>query len=87
MYNIPLVRAILKDPVFLRGKYDTNYLPAFLERIDVDALIAEIDAASGDTTTAFGEESIRIDGSDELKVLSPTTGFSIRRRPPGNQSM
>lgn len=73
--NIPLVRAILKDPVFLRGKYDTNYLPAFLERIDVDALIAEIDAASGDTTTAFGEESIRIDGSDELKVLSPTTGI------------
>ena len=28
-----------------------------------------------DTTTAFGEESIRIDGSDELKVLSPTTGI------------
>ena len=73
--NIPLVRAVLKDPLFLKGKYDTNYLPAFLERVDADALIAEIDAASGDTTTAFGVESIRIDGSDELKVLSPTTGI------------
>ena len=73
--NIPLVRAILKDTQFLRGEYDTNYLPALLERVDADALIAEIDAASGDTGIAIGAESIRIDGSDELKVLSPTTGI------------
>jgi len=73
--NIPLVRAILKDPQFLKGDYDTNYLPALLERIDADGLIAEIDAASGVAGTAIGTESIRIDGSDELKVLSPTTGI------------
>ena len=73
--NIPLVRAILKDPQFLKGEYDTNYLPALLERVDADALIAEIDAASGVVGTAIGTESIQIDGSDELKVLSPTTGI------------
>ena len=73
--NIPLVRAILKDPKFLKGEYDTNYLPALLERVDADALIDEIDTASGHTGIAFGAESIRIDGSDELKVLSPTTGI------------
>ena len=73
--NIPLVRAILKDPQFLKGEYDTNYLPALLDRVDADALIAEIDAASGDAGIAIGAESIRIDGSDELKVLSPTTGI------------
>ena len=73
--NIPLVRAILKDPKFLKGEYDTNYLPALLERVDADALSAEIDTASGHTGIAIGAESIRIDGSDELKVLSPTTGI------------
>lgn len=73
--NIPLVRAILKDPQFLKGEYDTNYLPALLDRVDADALITEIEAASGDTGIAIGAESIRIDGSDELKVLSPTTGI------------
>ncbi len=73
--NIPLVRAILKDPKFLKGEYDTNYLPALLERVDADALIAEIDTASGHTGIAIGAESIRIDGSAELKVLSPTTGI------------
>ena len=73
--NIPLVRAVLKDPQFLKGEYDASYLPALLERLDADALIAEIDAASGDIGTAFGAESIRIDGSDQLKVLSPTTGI------------
>ena len=73
--NIPLVRAILKDPQFLKGEYDTNYLPALLDRVDADALITEIEAASGDTGISIGAESIRIDGSDELKVLSPTTGI------------
>ena len=73
--NIPLVRAILKDPKFLKGEYDTNYLPALLERVDADALIDEIDTASGHTGIAIGAESIRIDGSAELKVLSPTTGI------------
>jgi len=73
--NIPLVRAILKDPKFLKGEYDTNYLPDLLERVDADALIDEIDTASGHTGIAIGAESIRIDGSDELKVLSPTTGI------------
>ena len=73
--NIPLVRAILKDPKFLKGEYDTNYLPDLLERVDADALIDEIDTASGHTGIAIGAESIRIDGSAELKVLSPTTGI------------
>ena len=32
--NIPIIKMILKDDVFLKGEYDTGYLPEFLSRID-----------------------------------------------------
>ena len=69
--NIPVLTRVLEDEVFVKGEFDTSYLPAFLRRTDTDAMLAEMEAtgASSDAT------SIEIDGSKELKVLSPQTGI------------
>ena len=72
--NISLIKRILKDEIFLKGVYDTGYLPEFLSRIDALELIKEIEEASGTSAADFDLEILRIEGSDELKVLSPSTG-------------
>ena len=72
--NLALVKRVLRDEVFLRGDYDTGYLPEFLSRLPQDELIAEI-AASGATDGDIGLETIAIEDSDELKVLAPATGI------------
>ena len=73
--NVPLVKRILRDPVFRAGDYDTGYLPRFLERTDAAGMIEEIEAAAGDDARGIGRDAIAIDGSDELRVLSPSTGI------------
>ncbi|MDB9942126.1 biotin/lipoyl-binding protein, partial [Pseudomonadales bacterium] len=80
--NICLIKRILADKVFLDGVYDTGYLPAFLERTDMAALIEEIAEASGTEGVGIDLEMLRIDGSDELKVLSPSTGVFYRTPSP-----
>jgi len=80
--NIALIKRILKDDVFLDGKYDTGYLPAFLQRIDSEALIREIEEASGSVGSSINIEMLGIDDSDELKVLSPSTGVFYRTPSP-----
>ena len=73
--NIPLLKQILTDSVFVDGQYDTDYLPGLLRRIDSDQLIAEINAGAGDATGGIDKDAILIDDSDELKVLSPATAI------------
>lgn len=73
--NIPLLRRILADDVFRKGVYDTNYLPELLNRIDVGALIDEIEASSGATGGGIDADSIKIEDSNELKVLAPATAI------------
>jgi biotin carboxyl carrier protein len=73
--NIPLLRRILADEVFRKGVYDTDYLPNFLKRIDSDRLIRDIESAAGEMSGAIDVDAIRIDGSDELKVLAPTAAI------------
>lgn len=73
--NIPLLRRVLADEVFRGGVYDTGYLPDFLARIDSVALIGDIRDAAGESGAGIDRDAIRIDGSDELKVLSPGTGI------------
>ncbi|MBL6689316.1 MAG: carbamoyl-phosphate synthase large subunit, partial [Pseudomonadales bacterium] len=80
--NIPLIKKILRDEVFLGGEYDTGYLPAFLNRIDAAALIKEIEEASGASGEGLSMEMLKIDASDELKVLSPSTGVFYRTPSP-----
>lgn len=69
--NIPVLVRVLEDETFRKGEFDTGYLPDFLKRTDGDAMLAEMEA-----TGASGESaSIEIEGSKELKVLSPQTGI------------
>ncbi len=72
--NIPLLKRVLKDETFRKGIYNTQYLPGFLDRIDVEEMIAEGDAATGSVQVALDRSAIEIEGSTELKVLSPSTG-------------
>jgi acetyl/propionyl-CoA carboxylase alpha subunit len=73
--NIPLLRKILADQVFLAGVYDTNYLPELLQRTDIDALIEAIELGSGAADSGIDIDSLRIEASDELKVLAPATAI------------
>ena len=68
--------------MFLEGKYDTGYLPAFLSRIDSRKLINEIEEASGNFEKGLSFDMLKIDDSDELKVLSPSTGVFYRAPSP-----
>jgi acetyl/propionyl-CoA carboxylase alpha subunit len=80
--NISLIKRILRDDVFLGGEYDTGYLPAYLDRIDAEDLIKEIEEASGSVGSGLSIEMLKIDDSDELKVLSPSTGVFYRTPSP-----
>jgi len=80
--NISLIKRILRDDVFLSGTYDTGYLPAYLGRIDAEELIKEIEEASGSVGSGLNIEMLKIDNSDELKVLSPSTGVFYRTPSP-----
>ncbi len=73
--NIPLLLRVLADDTFRQGKYDTNFLPEFLDRVDAASLIEEMEAGTGTTASAIDLDSIAIDESDELKVLSPATAL------------
>ncbi|MBV1906572.1 MAG: ATP-grasp domain-containing protein [Pseudomonadales bacterium] len=73
--NIPLLQRVLKDDVFRKGIYDTDYLPGLLQRTDAEGLIEEIKQASGVESSGIDLESIKIEDSDELKVLCPSTGI------------
>jgi len=73
--NIPLLTRVLDDEVFHKGVYDTGYLLELLTRIDVDALISEIEASADTAGDGIDRDSIRIEDSNELKVLAPATAI------------
>jgi len=73
--NIPLLRVILADETFRKGIYDTNYLADMLQRVDVETLINEIESNSGVKGESIDSNTVRIDGTDELKVLAPATAI------------
>jgi len=80
--NISLIKRILQDQEFIDGIYDTSYLPKFLKRIDVNELIRDIEEASGSDGKGIDMEMLKIEGSDEIKVLSPSTGVFYRTPSP-----
>ncbi|WP_300427154.1 biotin carboxylase N-terminal domain-containing protein [uncultured Thalassolituus sp.] len=84
--NIPLLKRVLDDNVFVDGVYDTTYLPKFLDRISIEELISDIETAADMNADAVDAAQLKIEGSDELKVLSPSTsifyGSSSPSEPP-----
>lgn len=72
--NISLLKRILNDQTFVKGNYDTNYLPTFLDSLDKEKIVEEmsytgVDAVNSDLS------SLLIAGTDEIKVVSPMTGI------------
>ena len=72
--NISLLKRILNDSTFVKGNYDTGYLPAFLETLDKDQVVEEM-AYTGVEKADSDLSSLKITGSDEIKVISPMTGI------------
>jgi biotin carboxyl carrier protein len=81
--NIPMLKRILDDPAFREGIYDTNYLQEFTARLDTTEFTREMDAASGVAGRSLDLESLRITGTDELKVPAPSAGVFYRTPSPG----
>jgi len=73
--NIILIQRILMDEEFIRGDYDTEFLPKFISRIDAGELIKDIEEASGTVDKGMDFASLQIEGSSELKVVSPSAGL------------
>jgi len=72
--NISLLKRILNDPTFVKGDYDTGYLPAFLDTLDKDQVVKEM-AYTGVEKLESDVTSLIIAGTDEIKVVSPMTGI------------
>ena len=71
--NLTILKRILDDSIFQLGDYDTTYLPQFLARTDGDDLIAEMESSSELNNNQVDAKTLEIEGSDEIKVLSPST--------------
>ncbi|HAU68534.1 MAG TPA: carbamoyl-phosphate synthase large subunit [Gammaproteobacteria bacterium] len=72
--NMSLLKRILNDKTFIEGDYDTGYLPRFLATLDKKQVLEEmsytgVDKVDSDVST------LKIAGTDELKVVSPMTGI------------
>jgi len=72
--NISLLKRILNDTTFVEGEYDTGYLPAFLNTLDKQQIVDEM-AYTGIDKADDDLSSLKISGTDELKVISPMTGI------------
>jgi len=82
--NVELLKSILSDDVFKKGRYDTNFMEEFMARTDVDALAARINAAAGARADALDADALAIEGSDEVKVLAASTGIVYMTPSPGD---
>jgi acetyl/propionyl-CoA carboxylase alpha subunit len=72
--NLALMEAILRDPVFQSGDYDTRFLAGFYQRTALDAVLERMEGRNRSRGRVIDLDAIKIEDSDELKVLSPRTG-------------
>lgn len=73
--NIPMIRKILEDQVFLSGDYDQTFFPDFLARIDVDTVIRDIAVAAGLDKSETALDDLLIPDTGEIRVPSPLSGI------------
>ena len=76
--NLALNRVILQDPAFKKGRFSTKYLVELFERIDGKKLLREAQKDAGTAKSAVDQKAIMLEGSNELKVLSPQMGGFYR---------
>ena len=72
--NLALMEAILDDPVFKEGDYDTRFLDGFVKRTDVKKLLKNSEKRNRSSSARINLKAIQIENSEELRVLSPRTG-------------
>ncbi len=72
--NLALLKRVLADATFRGGDYDTSYLERLLTTLDPEELIEEMQQEAGVDGAPVDAADLRIEGIDELKVLSPSTG-------------
>lgn len=72
--NISLLKRILNDKTFVKGDYDTSYLPQFLDTLDKEQVVEEM-SYTGVADASSDLNSLKIAGTDEIKVISPMTGI------------
>lgn len=72
--NIPLLNLILLDKDFNEGNYDTSYLPKFLKRTNIKKLTRDTEDFAGESKQVLDMDSLKIEGSDEIKVIAPSAG-------------
>lgn len=72
--NLALMEAIIDDPVFKKGDYDTNFLFGFYERANPKKILEQTEKRNSAAGKGIDQEAIRIENSDELRVLAPRTG-------------
>jgi acetyl/propionyl-CoA carboxylase alpha subunit len=72
--NLALMEAILDDTVFQHGDYDTGFIAQFFQRADMQRILARSEERNRSSREAIDLKAIRIENSDELRVLSPRTG-------------
>ncbi|PIE43956.1 MAG: carbamoyl-phosphate synthase large subunit [Gammaproteobacteria bacterium] len=80
--NIALVSYILRDKVFLDGDYDTSYLPQLAIRAE-KKLIRYLGDRTAPAQKVDWEADIKVEGSDELKVIAPFNCILYRSPSPG----
>jgi len=71
--NIELLKLVLVDEVFNSGDYDTTYLVDLTKR-EAQEMSVSLVSDESDIGLSF-EQSISIEGSEELKVFAPTTSI------------
>jgi len=72
--NLALMEAILADPVFNDGDYDTGFLKGFYQRSQPEAIVERMESRNRSRGKGIDLDAIRIENSDELKVLALRTG-------------
>jgi len=72
--NISLLKRILNDDTFIKGVYDTGFLPSFLDTLDKDAVVEEMSYTGVDAGDSNVKDLV-IAGTGEIKVISPMTGI------------
>lgn len=75
--NQRLLSGILNDSVFQSGEYDTHFIEGFAERIE------DLELADPEQVTPQSANSVTVENSTELKVLSPSSGVFYTASAPG----
>ncbi len=82
--NICLLKSILGDEIFLSGNYDVNFIQGFFQRVDIRGLIEETDRFANTKLAQLVDiNTIRVKGSNQLKVVSTFNGIIYQSSSPG----